>query len=89
MRLPLKLASRQAPTGALYYGWVLVGALGITEAISWGVLYYAFSVFLAPMEAELGWSRGATTGAFSLALVLSGLPPSPSGGGSTAAEVDS
>jgi MFS family permease len=36
------------------------------------VLYYAFSVFLTPMETDLGWSRGETTGAFSLALVLSG-----------------
>ena len=45
--------------------------LGVTEVISWGVLYYAFSVFLTPMETDLGWSRAQTTGAFSLALVLS------------------
>jgi MFS family permease len=63
----------------LYYGWVLVGTLGVTETISWGVLYYAFSVLLAPMEADLGWSRGAITGAFSLALVLSGLAAIPVG----------
>jgi MFS family permease len=63
----------------VYYGWLLVGALGVTETISWGVLYYAFSVFLTPMEAELGWSRGATTGAFSLALVLSGFAAIPVG----------
>jgi hypothetical protein len=37
-----------------------VGALGPTEMISWGVLYYAFSVFLAPTEAELGWSSPAS-----------------------------
>jgi MFS family permease len=64
---------------APYYGWLLVAGLGLTEIISWGVLYYAFSVFLAPTEAELGWSRGATTGAFSLALVLSGLAAIPVG----------
>ena len=45
----------------------------MTEVISWGVLYYAFSVFLTPMETDLGWSRAETTGAFSLALVLSGV----------------
>src|SRR5262249_9682752 len=33
-----------------YYGWLLAGGLGVTEIISWGVLYYAFSVFLTPME---------------------------------------
>src|SRR6266568_6088674 len=63
----------------LYYGWVLIVTLGLTETISWGVLYYAFSVFLAPMEAELGWSRAATTGAFSLALVISGIGAIPVG----------
>jgi len=67
------------PIRTPYYGWVLVGALGITEIISWGVLYYAFGVFLTPMEADLGWSRGAITGAFSLALVLSGVAAIPVG----------
>jgi MFS family permease len=62
-----------------YYGWLLASGLGLTEIISWGVLYYAFSVFLTPMEDELGWSRGATTGAFSLALVLSAVAAIPVG----------
>jgi MFS family permease len=63
----------------VYYGWVLVVTLGVTETISWGVLYYAFAVYLAPMQAELGWSRGDMTGAFSLALLLAGLTAVPVG----------
>jgi len=63
----------------VYYGWVLVVTLGVTETISWGVLYYAFAVYLAPMQAELGWSRGDMTGAFSLALLLAGLTAIPVG----------
>src|SRR5215469_1721048 len=63
----------------LYYGWVLVVTLGLTETISWGVLYYAYTVYLAPMGAELGWSRGDLTGAFSLAVLLSGLAAIPVG----------
>src|SRR5918912_2574974 len=63
----------------VYYGWLLVLTLGVTETISWGVLFYAFSVFLAPMERELGWSRGAMTGAFSVALLLAGLAAVPIG----------
>lgn len=55
-----------------YYGWKITGALAITETVSWGILYYAFSVFLLPMQAELGWSLAVLTGAFSLALLLSG-----------------
>ena len=46
--------------------------LGITELISWGILYYAFSVLLVPMQDEFGWSAGAITGAYSLALLISG-----------------
>ena len=61
------------------YGWLLVLTLAFTETTSWGVLYYAFTVFLKPMQEELGWSRGATTGAFSLALLLSGLAGVPVG----------
>jgi len=63
----------------VYYGWVLVVTLGVTETISWGVLYYAFAVYLAPMQTELGWSRGDMTGAFSLALLLAGLTAIPVG----------
>ncbi len=63
----------------MYYGWVLVVTLGVTETISWGVLYYAFAVYLAPMQAELGWSRGDMTGAFSVALLLAGLTAIPVG----------
>src|SRR5437868_751786 len=63
----------------LFYGWVLVLALALTETISWGVLYYGFGVFLGPMQAELGWSRAALTGAFSLALLVSGFAGIPIG----------
>ena len=57
----------------IYYGWVIVLALACTETISWGVLYYTFAVLMPSIEAELGWSRVAMTGAFSLALLLAGL----------------
>src|SRR2546423_10079745 len=57
-------------TRRLSYPWLLTLTLGFTETVSWGVLYYAFSVFVGPMQAELGWSRAELTGAFSLALLL-------------------
>lgn len=63
----------------LYYGWVLVGALATAQVSSWGVLYYAFSAFIEPMQRDLGWSRAALTGAYSLALLLSGLAAFPIG----------
>ena len=63
---------------------MVVGTLAVTETISWGILYYAFSVFLVPMQEELGWSPAALTGAYSLALLVSGLAaPCRSAAGST------
>ena len=54
-------------------GWGIVGALSVTETVSWGILYYAFAVFLIPMQRELGFSIAELTGAFSLALLVSAL----------------
>jgi sugar phosphate permease len=59
--------------GKIYYGWKLLLTLTVTETVSWGILYYAFTVFIEPMQLELGWSRAAVTGAFSLGLLFSGV----------------
>ncbi len=56
----------------LYYGWWITFTLAITETISWGIIYYAFTVFISPMERDLGWSRTELTGGFSLALLVMG-----------------
>jgi MFS family permease len=51
--------------------WAIVGALSVTETVSWGILYYAFAVFLVPMQRDLGLSAAQLTGAFSVALLVS------------------
>jgi MFS family permease len=53
-----------------YYGWTIIWTLAVTETVSWGILFYAFSVFLVPMQQDLGWSTPALTGAYSLALLV-------------------
>lgn len=63
----------------VYYGWYIALVLAITETVSFGVLYYSFSVFITPMEAELGWTRGEITGAFSLSLLITGFIGVPVG----------
>ncbi len=60
-------------SGRLYYGWIILAALAFGQVTSWGILYYAFSVFVGPMGSELRWSRAELTGAFSLALLVSGV----------------
>lgn len=63
----------------IYYGWVIAFTLAITETISWGVIYYAFTVFIKPMETELGWSRAELTGGFSLMMLVMGFMAFPVG----------
>lgn len=53
--------------------WAIAWALAFTELVSWGILYYAFTALLVPMQDEFGWSAGAITGAYSLSMLVSGL----------------
>ncbi|MFE1896986.1 MFS transporter [Streptomyces yangpuensis] len=46
-------------------------ALCLTQIASWGIVYYAFLVLNPAITADTGWSAGATTAAFSAALVVS------------------
>jgi sugar phosphate permease len=79
VRQPWPVLGAARRRGSRGYGWVLVGTLAVTETVSFGVLGYAFGVFLLPMQAELGWSRASVTGAYSLAVVVSGLAAVPVG----------
>ncbi len=51
----------------------LVPALGLTQIISWGALYYSIGVLGASMRADLELSAAALFGAYSLSLLLSAL----------------
>lgn len=62
-----------------FYGWRIVAVLAVTETLSWGVLYYAFSVFQVPIGAELGLTSAQLSGAFSLAVLLTGVAAVPVG----------
>ncbi|WP_020206462.1 MFS transporter [Cupriavidus sp. WS] len=48
----------------------LVWTLGVTETISWGTLYFAFTVFIGPMSAALGYSKPFLAGGYSLGLLV-------------------
>ncbi|HEY2862225.1 MAG TPA: MFS transporter [Casimicrobiaceae bacterium] len=53
--------------------WRLVPALGVTQIISWGTLYYSIAVLGASMRADLGISAATLFGAYSLALLIAAL----------------
>ncbi len=46
--------------------------LSLPQLISWGALFYTFSLLMGPVEAELGLSRAESSLAFSLALLGEG-----------------
>ncbi len=56
-----------------FYGWKMVWVLALSTTVAYGVLYYAFSVFVKSMEGEMRWNRAQTSLAFSIALVVAGL----------------
>ncbi|MGR8947814.1 MAG: MFS transporter [Gammaproteobacteria bacterium] len=53
-----------------YRPWVMVWPLAISQLISWGCIYYAFAVFIVPLETEFGWSKRAINFALTLALLV-------------------
>lgn len=52
---------------------LVVWALGTTQVIGYGTLYYGFGVLAPAISAELGWGIDAVYGALSLALLAGGL----------------
>ncbi|NEX63333.1 MFS transporter [Noviherbaspirillum galbum] len=57
----------------------IIGLLALTQVISWGTLYYAFSVLAPDMQRELGWRAEPLFGAFSWSLLIAGLIATPAG----------
>ena len=52
---------------------LIVAALGVTQIIGYGTLYYSFSPLAASMGQEFGWPSDWVFGAFSASLLASGL----------------
>ena len=69
----MKPDSSQPQSNKQFYGWKMVWALAISTTVAYGVLYYAFAVFVKSMELELGWNRAQTSGAVSLSFVIGAL----------------
>jgi MFS family permease len=57
----------------------MVWTMAVAQVISWGTLYYAFSLFVVPMQESLGWSRPLLNGALSLGLLSTGVVAFPVG----------
>ncbi|WP_433438542.1 MFS transporter [Nonomuraea sp. CA-141351] len=58
--------------GSKSHVW-MIGALSVTQTAGYGVLYYAFSVFIPPMSRELHAGVAQLTGAITLAVLVSAM----------------
>jgi MFS family permease len=54
-----------AKTGAVFYGWTIVGVSFVTLAISFGI-WYSFSVFFVAILSDFGGSHASIAGIFSV-----------------------
>lgn len=53
--------------------WRVITGLGLTQIIGWGTTYYALGALSPDIGADRGWSKTLIFGAFSAALLISGL----------------
>lgn len=59
--------------------WALAWRLALGQIVAWGILYYAFTVIVGPMQVATGWSRTFLNGGLSLGLLAWGLAALPVG----------
>jgi len=65
----LHLAENREPR--FFYGYVMVIVVFFIMLVAWGI-FLSFGVFFEPVLTEFGWTRAATSGAFSLAFLVMG-----------------
>ncbi|TCZ58619.1 MFS transporter [Roseicella aquatilis] len=57
----------------------LLLGIALGQMVGWGTLLATFPLFVAPMEAELGWSRAGINAGLTLSLLVAGLAAVPVG----------
>ncbi|CAH0264939.1 MFS transporter [Roseomonas sp. CECT 9278] len=57
----------------------LIWGMAVTQLVGWGTLFTPFPLMVAPMEAELGWSRVQLNAAYTTGLLAAGLAAVPAG----------
>ena len=62
-----------APSRRVRDAWAVIVALGITQIIGYGSVFYSFSLLMEPFQQALGATKSLVVGAFSVALLVAGL----------------
>jgi len=67
------IADMPAPREFIFGPWRAVSVLGVTEILSWGVLFYPPVLTVPLIAADHGWSKSFAMGGFSVGLLVGGL----------------
>ncbi len=62
----------------LFYGWIIVICCVIVQTMQYSI-QYSFGIFFKPIAADFGWSRAATSGAYSVLMLAAGAAAIPMG----------
>jgi len=57
----------------IFYGYWIVLATFLCNAITFGCGFYAFSLFVTPLQGDLGWGRGNIMAAFTIFFLTTGM----------------
>ena len=57
----------------IFYGYWIVLATFLCNAITFGCGFYAFSLFVTPLQGDLGWARGNIMAAFTIFFLTTGI----------------
>lgn len=71
--IPETSAGRTPANPSLRDGWAVIVALGVTQIVGYGTLFYSFALLMEPLQRDLGAAKSVVVGAFSVALVGAGL----------------
>jgi len=60
-------------TGRIFYGWYIVAVCFVVNFVVFGITVNTFTVYVKPIQADMGWSRGQISAAITVAAVAMGL----------------
>lgn len=69
----MDLATKRAAKRKLFYGWWIVLAASVGNALQAGTFFYGFSNFFNPLINEFGWSRASLSAVASLSRLEGGV----------------
>src|SRR6266851_6830658 len=73
-------ATRKSRKPTLFYGWIVVGAVGLIQIANQGAGSSLFALLLLPLQATFGWNRATLTASYSLSSLVLAVVLIPVGG---------